>query len=417
MCPAEHTHPCCACSWGCHRNPWLEMKTKDAPFPPSLCFWVWSDGSSLHLHISMFLLPLFRPNEKRWNPSCNYILKCFSWKRGDNPKSTLRKSTSPPKAAKILSAHCKKEADFLSQPLPLCLPPQRWASVAVEKGILSLCGCLSLTARSESKVWHFPSSFCCDLQRSVCLKLMRWNAGVSQMEFLSPSVAHRFVLAPGHTEWEFSLQISVRVRWQLHVTEFTANTRLEGDRTQCQAGSSQQTRLLFRETSALRASKWAPKTSLGKPPPALGSPGMQLVTPERVTPERTLPWSGGWGTWCGRTELGFGSSERRKLQHQALHRGAQHQDRMWWGQVTVGEMPKTSSKPLLSPSLGKAPSELPQQPACIMQMEIKWLPHRKPQEKSDLPPRSAVCPSGLHCHWCSRIHRQVEVFQVFFHTL
>lgn len=298
-------------------------------------------------------------------------MKCFSWKRGDKPKSILRKSQSPPKAAKILSAICRKEADFLSQPPLLCLPLHRWAQWLRTNGSSLLVPVPAWEQGLKARFGTSPSSFCCALERSVCLKLTRWSTGVSQMEFLSPGAAHRFVLAPRHAERELlGLQISVCVRQQLYVTtEFTANAKLGGVSTRWQTGSSQQTRLLFRETSALRACQWVLKTPPGKPSPVLGSPAMQLMqwsdTREDHQDDQVAEAPDVWGqSWVLRALRGesynYLTESRRRARlstEEHSNRTGCDEDKLEWERCL-----KPSSKLLLSPSLDKTPSEVPQQP-------------------------------------------------------
>lgn len=136
-----------------------------------------------------------------------------------------------------------------------------------------------------------------------------------------------------------------------------------GDRTRWQTGSSQQILLLFRETSALRAPQWALRT-LGNPPPALGSPEMQLMhwgdTREDRDDDQGAEIFDVWGqswVWGALREESYNHLTGQE-ESQALHRTGYDEDKLKWERCL-----KTSSKSLLSPTLDKTPSEVPQQPA------------------------------------------------------
>lgn len=245
------------------------------------------------------------------------------------------------------------------------------SSVVADKRVLSPRACPSLRARFESKVWHFPLLVLLCF-RKVCLleadEVKYW--GLSDGGFVtrcctqvcsgsSPCRAR----APQFANLSLCKMTTLCHHW-VHSQHQTG-----GVRTRWQTGSSQQTRLLFRETSALRACQWALKTTPGKPSPVLGSPEMQPMqwgdTREDHQDDQVAEAPDVWGqSWVLRALRGesynYLTESRRRARlstEEHSNRTGCDEDKLEWERCL-----KPSSKPLLSPGLDKTPSEVPQQP-------------------------------------------------------
>lgn len=207
---------------------------------------------------------------------------------------------------------------------------------------MSLSGCgetdplsswLSQPEGLRARFGTSPSSFCWALERSVWLKLMRVSYWGLRWSFCHQVLHTGFFWLLVTQSDSSSVCRSVWVRWQLYVTtEFTANTQLRGQDTMTSWDLSTESIPVSTQNNT-----WKTISSFGLPRDTADALGWHPTGPSG--------WAGGWSTWCVRTERGFGSFVRRKLQlpkrgqeeSQDLHRGAQQQDRIWWGQATVGD--------------------------------------------------------------------------------